>query len=410
MHVVLVNQFWPPDAAPTGIVLSDVARGLAARGHAVTVLCSRAMYAGAAVEAVAPEGLRVLRLPAPGLVRRLRAGRIVSYGWFHAAAALRLAVLRPRPDLVVALTSPPYIGLTARTVARRRGVPHAHWIMDAYPDVVVAHGLLTERNRLYRLLAWLTRRQLSDARLVLTVSPDMAARLGRYGGAGARALAIPLWSAGPQAPAPADPAAGVTRPLRLLYSGNMGLGHRFTEFLNAARATRDWPVEWVFAGDGARRRQIQAFLAKEPSARVCLLGYAPAEGLRAHLAAGDVHLVSQQPRWAGCMAPNKLQGAFNIGRPVLFVGGGDCAPAQWLRESGGGWAVAPHDVDGVVAAVRAALDHAERARRGAAAVAFAARHFDRATNVGRVCDALETAWRAPFPGAPAQEGIRPETV
>ena len=44
VRVTLVNQFYPPDLAPTGRLLEDVADELAARGHEVRVVCSRAAY------------------------------------------------------------------------------------------------------------------------------------------------------------------------------------------------------------------------------------------------------------------------------------------------------------------------------------------------------------------------------
>ena len=43
-----------------------------------------------------------------------------------------------------------------------------------------------------------------------------------------------------------------------LYSGNMGLGHRFTEFLTAARQLGPAGPRWVFSGGGKRRSEVTA--------------------------------------------------------------------------------------------------------------------------------------------------------
>ena len=45
MRLVFLNQYYPPDLAPTGVVLSDVVEQLAGQGHEVTVLCSAGGYA-----------------------------------------------------------------------------------------------------------------------------------------------------------------------------------------------------------------------------------------------------------------------------------------------------------------------------------------------------------------------------
>ena len=46
MRFLLLNQFYPPDAAPTGWYLHGLARELIQRGHSVKVFCSRRSYDG----------------------------------------------------------------------------------------------------------------------------------------------------------------------------------------------------------------------------------------------------------------------------------------------------------------------------------------------------------------------------
>ena len=75
MHFVLLNQFYPPEVLPTGVMLEAVAEALVARGHEVTVVCGD--FAGRQSPVVGPErqdGVRVVRLWAPGWGRR-RGGR-----------------------------------------------------------------------------------------------------------------------------------------------------------------------------------------------------------------------------------------------------------------------------------------------------------------------------------------------
>ncbi len=98
--------------------------------------------------------------------------------------------------------------------------------------------------------------------------------------------------------------------------------------------------------------------------------------------------------------PSKLQAAFGLGRPVIFVGPRDSEPADWIAESGGGWIVAEGDVDGLLQAVAAAGDPAERRRRGEAGRAFARVHFDRATNTTRIAELLEEAAGGSGPNDP----------
>ena len=283
MQILLLNQFYPPDVAPTGQVLHDLARVLAGRGHRVRVICARRSYDGG--QRFPPretrDGVEILRLPALGFGRQGFIGKIADYSSFCAALLWKLTVLRPRPDLVLALTTPPYVGSLAKLAARWRGMAHAHWVMDLYPDVLAAHGMLNPRGLLFRALRRLTRSELRGSRLVLVLGPRMAAKVAPcLEGLDAATVAtrlrwMPLW--GPEGLAPWTEAEPV--PLRaargwspdelvLLYSGNMGLGHRFGEFLAAAERLGSSGPRWVFAGGGKRRAEVEAFARAHPQARI----------------------------------------------------------------------------------------------------------------------------------------------
>jgi glycosyltransferase involved in cell wall biosynthesis len=171
----------------------------------------------------------------------------------------------------------------------------------------------------------------------------------------------------------------------------MGLGHRFGEFLEAARRLGASGPRWVFSGGGKRRAEIEAFARAHPEARLEFLGYVRQESLRAHLGAADVHLASLDSAWSGLIVPSKLQASFAAGRPVLFVGGGRSETADWIAKSGGGWVVDEDDIEGLMAAIKGCLDPIERRKRGQAAWEFAQSEFKMATNCARIAELLERA-------------------
>ncbi len=419
MRIVFLNQYYPPDPAPTGVVLRDLAGQLAGNGHEVTVLCVSGdrTEASAAAESA---GVRVLRAGRRRFGKRGHVGRVLDFLSYLCGAWRALFSMHPRPDRIIAMTTPPMLSVLVRLASRFLGAGHAHWVMDLYPDAMLAHGMLREGSSTHRLLAALSRWGMSGDRCaaVVTIGPDMAARtarlLGRAGADGAADVQggfvhgevagvswVPLW-----APAALHPAGSVGQSedadvgnavaaLRrergwaegetvVMYSGNIGLGHRFGEFLAAARAFRDRPFRFVFCGEGGRRREIDAFVRGNPGLRLQVMDPVASGMLRAHLLAADVHLASLEEGWEGVMVPSKLQGVFACGRPVVFVGPAGSSIARWVRDSGGGWVVGPGDAGGVVAAIDEAGDRACRAAKGRAALKWSLRAFDRATNVGRL--------------------------
>ena len=122
MHLVFLNQYYPPDAAPTGVMLASVAEELVAQGHRVTVICAEGGYAegkarGQRAEsrdrtarasfASSNENLEVLRIRATRFGRGTFLGKVIDYLSYYLGVAGRLAVMQPRPDRIVALTTPP---------------------------------------------------------------------------------------------------------------------------------------------------------------------------------------------------------------------------------------------------------------------------------------------------------------
>ncbi len=399
MRFLLLNQFYPPDVAPTGQYLHDLARSLARRGHHVKVICSQRSYNGAKTfpgyETM--EQVEVVRLAATGFGRRGFLGKIADYTSFYGLLFRTLMFEREKPDVILSLTTPPYIGLLAKIAARRHGCRHAHWIMDLYPDVMLAHGMAKKGGIIARFLRQLSRWQLKGADRIFTLGPKMADRILDYcAGQNSSVCWIPLWSnedpsGWPEAePNPLRTARGWTADdVVFLYSGNMGLGHRFNEFLEAARRPANVRARWAFAGDGKRRMEIEAFARSNPNARIQFLDSVPYSQLRAHLCAADVHLASMDSAWQGTMVPSKLQGSFAVGRPVLYVGGRDCETALWIQESGGGWVVDENDLSGLFRSIEEACDPHQRRARGQAALEFARERFLKSSACDRFIGLLE---------------------
>lgn len=377
-RILLVNQFYPPDHAPTGIYLEALARHLAAAGHQVDILAGRVAYDG---DAVFPSqgrvrGVRIQRIWTPRLGRLRLLARLGGYVCFLFGVWGRILAGR-RPDVVVALTTPPFLGWVVAIAARSRGIPHVHWVMDAWPDALVADGILGPRSWILARLSHVVRRHLGGAAAVIAIGEAMAARLRRYR---QRAIAVlPLWAT--IAPVDARAVAAVRDRLGwpqdavvFGYSGNLGRGHRWRDFAEqAVQATAT--QRWVFIGGGVRRRELQAWCAQREASAITFLPYLPAAELPALLAAIDVHLVSVERGWEGIVVPSKVQNIAAAGRPALVVAPLGAEPARWIGSAGAGWVVAPDDDPGLTRAVAAAGDSAQREQRGTAAGRLAARRF-----------------------------------
>ncbi|HQE91138.1 MAG TPA: glycosyltransferase, partial [Verrucomicrobiota bacterium] len=122
MTFLLLNQTFHPDVMATGQYLTDVALRLVERGHQVTVVTSRRAYDQPRTQFPKEEmwrGIRVYRVGTTGFGKGAKWRRAADFASFLALASLRLARL-PRPEVVVALTSPPLISFLGAGLARLR--------------------------------------------------------------------------------------------------------------------------------------------------------------------------------------------------------------------------------------------------------------------------------------------------
>lgn len=394
MRILLLNQFFHPDQDAVAQLATDLAEDLAAAGHEVTALSARGGFAGRAP--LPPRetwhGVRIVRAAGTSFGKRSLLGRVVDYATFFAAAAVR-ALLLPRHDVIVATTAPPLVASIGALLRAIKGTRFVYWMQDVYPELAVEFGVLRKGALAERLFERLSRWTLRRASAVIVLGEAMADRVRAKGAASEAIHVVPNWADGAGV-RPVAPEANAFRREHglegkrvVLYSGNMGRGHDLATLLGAARRfAADPGVVFLFVGDGARRREVEAAAREQPSIR--LLPYQPRERLAESLSAGDVHLVSQDACTLGLIEPSKLYGVLAAGRPVLYVGPSGSEAAGTIVREGVGDVVANGDVAGAAAALQRLLANA--APLGARARQVFEQAYDRRLRTARIAELVGT--------------------
>ena len=180
------------------------------------------------------------------------------------------------------------------------------------------------------------------------------------------------------------------RPLRILYSGNLGLVHEVATIRAVMERLANSPdFLFIFAGGGMARRELTDFCQERGIENVSFLGYAPLQDLGASLAGGHVGLVTQQPSTIGAVVPSKICGLMAAGRPVLFIGPAAATPALLIQRFDCGWHFDCGDKDGVRSLLVRLLDHPEEIReKGRNGREAFVESYDKPAGVARVINAL----------------------
>jgi len=198
LRILLLNQFYPPDVAATGQLLGDLAEGLVRQGHEVHVLCSRRTYAGGNREFLPEEsleGVHIHRVRATGFGRKVTAGRLIDYASFYIFAMWQ-AILMPRMDVSVCLTTPPFIALIGLLLRWLKGTRMVLWTMDLYPEVAVAYGYLRKTSFVRWLSSVISKNLYKGSFCIISLGEVMTERLIEAGAPPSKIVTVHNWAPG----------------------------------------------------------------------------------------------------------------------------------------------------------------------------------------------------------------------
>ena len=147
----------------------------------------------------------------------------------------------------------------------------------------------------------------------------------------------------------------------VLYTGNMGVKQGLDVIVSAAQLSQDRPeVVYLFAGDGAVRKDTESRAAALRLANVKFLPVQPREQLFQMLTAADLCLITQQRTVADIVFPSKTATFMAAGCPVVASVNAGSAVASILEQSSAGVVVAPEEPVRLFEAITSLQDDSRR--------------------------------------------------
>ena len=396
--LVLCPHFAPDLHAATGEVMTRLAEGLADRGHQLDVVTALPWYKEHDVEegwrgrpwrTETTEWGRVVRVWPFPTDKSSIAARALGFGGFTGlvtAAALTVG----RPDAVLGMSPPIFLGDAAWLAARRWRVPMVFNTQDIFPDVAVDLGAITN-EKVIAAASRLERSIYRRADAVTVLSEDQAANVrGKLPPAQRSKVRIIHNFVDLDRVRVVDDrendyrrAHGLTGKTVVMYAGNVGLSQPFDLIRVAAERWRHRPdVHFVINGEGAARPEVDRWAASAPN--VTVADFVPRDRVSGLLGAADLHLILLKRGLARSSTPSKLYGNLASGRPILASIDEGSEVATVLAEADAGRSVPPDDPDAFVTALEGMLaDPGELAAMGKRGRAFVERWMSPASQAER---------------------------
>lgn len=403
MKVLIVTQyFWPENFR-----INDLAAALIERGHEVTVLTGIPNYPGGKFfpgygvfqrRTETYRGCKVIRVP---LIPRGRSSGIqlaINGLSFAASAALFSSRLQNENFDVMFVweSSPVTVGLPAAFIKRRRKIPLVLWVLDLWPESVLAMKA-TKSRVVLRSIEKIVQVIYGACDLILVASRGFIPSIERHSRRPAQIRYFPNWAEDMYWPARERAASPEVVPegFRVMFAGNIGAAQGLGTLLEAAaRLKAHSDIHWLIVGDGRMRDWVESRIRElSLTASVHLMGRFPPEAMPDVIALADVMLVTLTSDAVFALTvPGKVQSYLASGKPIVASLEGE--GRKVVEDSGAGLVCAPDNGDALAQAVLQMyqMPPAERERMGAAGRRYCADNFKRTALMDRLEEWLrETA-------------------
>lgn len=373
LRVVILNQYYVPDVASTGHLLSELAEYLVQNGADVTVIASQPSYGPRETWTKCPrhaveDGVRVTRMWTTRFPKDNIVGRTINSVTFLLQLTMRVLFRRHRGEVFLYTTNPPYLGTIGALISMFRKHPYVFLLHDSYPQLPVLIGTIRKGGVIEKLWhacnRFMYRR--ADQSIVLCKA---AKRLvcETYKVEPERVHIVHNWAdpnelkPKPKKDNPFAIEHGLVEPFTVLYSGNLGLYYEFETILAAADLLRHENFKLVFIGAGGRKEWISQQVKRRNLTNTLLLPYQPFERLPDSLTACDASLVTIQKDVEGISYPSKLYASLSIGKPILAISERGSELYDQVVPTGAGVWFELGDAEGLANGIRELMENPARA-------------------------------------------------
>jgi colanic acid biosynthesis glycosyl transferase WcaI len=403
LRILLIGLNYAPEVVGIGPYTTELAEHLAARGDEVSVLTSFPYYPHWMIDPAYRRpwpfrverinGVRVVRSPIllPGT--KHKTFRRILFDSSLAVTSLMASAGIGAVDVVICVSPPLQLGVTAWLIARVRGARLVLHLQDLVPDAALSISMMRE-GRAVRLARRLERFVYSRADRITVISQGFVDNLLGKGVPAEKLRLLPNWVEMTKFNGASDPAMRATLGAQngetlVLHAGNMGAKQGLETVVDAAAALASENIVVALVGDGSYRRELEA---RATQLGLTNLKFVPLQDdFPATLAAADLLVLAQRSRVVDSVAPSKLLGYMAAGKPVVAAVNEESEAGRTIREAHCGLVVPPEEPGALAAALVDLGRDPERCRSlGEAGRRYVAQHYRRSVVLGDWSKLIDT--------------------
>ena len=394
MRLLILALNYLPESTSIGPYTADLAEYLHDAGHEVRVVTGFPMapqwkvwegYEGRWFMRENIDGVSVLRTFLYVPAKPTRTFNRILFDCSFAFSSLLGGIFHGEADLIIAVSPPLQLGITAWLLGRIKRAPFFLQVQDLVPDAAIGTARLTQDGLGVRLARSMERFVYNKSTGIGVICNGFKRNLVSRNVPADKIRVLPnsldLELIGVESK---DNGFRLDNGIDgdaflVMYSGSIALKHDLQTFVDAAAEfVPEEGVIFFLIGEGPCKEELEARAREKKISCLRIIPLQPRASLSAQLGAADALIITQQKAVGNAVFPGKLLYYMAAGRPVLASAGADSETGRFVREQQVGLVVEPENPGAMAEAVRLLKQNpSETARLGKNAREVVERMFDR---------------------------------
>ncbi len=325
MKILIITMYFAPDSGANAHNITELAEGLAGKGHEITVVCAFPHYAENRIDA-AYRG-KFVQHDQHGSISVYRTyiyvprnktslfGRLLNYVSFNFFSTL-VGLWAGRFDVILTPSPPLTIGLTAWVISRLKRIPYVYNVQDIYPDIAIRLGVLKNKTAI-RGFRWMENFVYRGASRITVLSEGFRDNLLQKSVPSTKLRIIPNFANTDfMKPLPRQNVFSHQHQLDnyfvVMFAGNIGLSQGLETLLVAADQLKDLPdLRIVILGNGSAKGELVGQATKMNLPNVIFMPFQPIDIHLSLYASADVSLAILRQ---GISSESRPQNLYDYGK------------------------------------------------------------------------------------------------
>lgn len=366
----VISEVYSPDEAGGAYFMSKLAEGLG-QYNSVNVLCGYPVYTARGTTVPKREilnGVKVERCYATRFDKNIIVLRIFNLLTVSISIFFKALLGIQKQDIVLVVTTPPLLPFLVSFACYLRHAKCILHIDDVYPEILIATGLLGQRNIVARVFSFMNKILYRSFERIVVLGRDMDQLVkNKLGRSDKHVTIIPHWAdvdlvkPAPKANNVLLRGLGLTDKFIIQCAGNMGRAQGIENLFKAVDILKnEKDIHFLFIGSGAKRSWMEREIRDKELYNVTILDQLPRSDQGNFLNACDIALVSLLPGMTGAGVPSRLYNIMSAGKPIIAVTGHGAEIEFVVREEGVGWFVPADQPEKLAEAILDAHSSPER--------------------------------------------------